>query len=91
MTDRGDIGRTGCSAGARCPPGYHWRLQPGSLLRAWRHRLAHDLGACAKNARIGIIDTSADLRHPALKGRNIELGDFLPNGATPIADMAPES
>jgi len=46
----------------------------------------HDLGACAKNARIGIIDTSADLSHPALKGRNIELGDFLPGGATPIAD-----
>jgi hypothetical protein len=46
----------------------------------------HDLGACAKGARIGIIDTSADLSHPALKGRNIELGDFLPKGATPVAD-----
>ena len=42
-----------------------------------------DLRACAKNARIGVIDTSADLSHPALKGRHIELGTFLPKGAEP--------
>jgi hypothetical protein len=44
-----------------------------------------DLRACAKDARIGVIDTSADLGHPALKGRNIELGTFLPKGAEPAS------
>jgi len=52
---------------------------PGVI--GWRR----DLRACAKDARIGIIDTAVDLGHPALKGRNIELGDFLPAAATPAA------
>src|SRR5262249_26538944 len=45
-----------------------------------------DLGACAKDVRIGIIDTFVDVDHPALKGRNIEVGNFLPEGATSAID-----
>jgi Subtilase family len=41
------------------------------------------LRACTKGARIGVIDTSVDLGHPALSGRNVEVGDFLPIGAAP--------
>jgi hypothetical protein len=45
----------------------------------------HNLQACAKDARIGVIDTSPDLGHPALKGRKIEVGNFLPRGAEPAS------
>jgi hypothetical protein len=45
-----------------------------------------DLRACAKDARIGVIDTSVDRDHPALRGRNIEVGNFLPKGATSAID-----
>jgi Subtilase family len=41
------------------------------------------LRTCTKGARIGVIDTSIDLGHPALSGRNVEIGNFLPAGAAP--------
>jgi hypothetical protein len=41
------------------------------------------LRTCTKSARIGVIDTSIDLAHPALSGRNVEVGNFLPVGAAP--------
>src|SRR5262249_47741397 len=44
-----------------------------------------NLRACTKGARIGVIDTSIDLGHPALHGRNVEVGNFLPVGAAPAA------
>jgi hypothetical protein len=40
------------------------------------------LQSCAKNVRIGIIDTSIDRDHPAFAGRSVEIGNFLPDGAT---------
>lgn len=40
------------------------------------------LRPCAKNLRIGVIDTSIDLDHPAFGGRNVEIGSFLPAGVT---------
>jgi subtilisin family serine protease len=52
---------------------------PGII--GWQQKLR----ACAKDARIGVIDTSADVGHPALKGRRIEFGDFLPKGVEPAA------
>jgi hypothetical protein len=52
---------------------------PGII--GWQQKLR----TCAKDARIGVIDTSADVRHPALKGRRIEFGDFLPKGVEPAA------
>jgi len=52
---------------------------PGII--GWQQKLR----ACAKDARIGVIDTSADVEHPALKGRKIDFGDFLPKGVEPAA------
>jgi hypothetical protein len=37
------------------------------------------LSACASGVRIGVIDTSFDMGHPALKGREHELKDFRSN------------
>jgi Subtilase family len=37
---------------------------------------------CARNVRVGIIDTSVDTAHPAFKGRNVRIGSFLPSGTT---------
>lgn len=36
--------------------------------------------ACAQHIRIGIIDTSVDMAHPTFKGRNVQIGNFLPSG-----------
>lgn len=37
--------------------------------------------SCARDVRIGVIDTSIDRNHPAFKGRNLHIANFLPNGA----------
>lgn len=50
----------------------------GRALIAWRGSLS----ACAKSVRIGIIDTSFDLAHPALKDIRAEEAAFL-DGETP--------
>ena len=42
------------------------------------------LRSCAKNVRIGVIDTSIDRDHPAFSGRAIEMGNFLPVGAARV-------
>jgi subtilisin family serine protease len=39
------------------------------------------LRSCTRNIRIGIIDTSIDRDHPAFRGRNVDIGNFLPDGA----------
>jgi hypothetical protein len=44
----------------------------GSLIK-WKQ----ELGACAKNVRIGVIDTSFDTDHPTFKGLNAERAEFL--------------
>jgi subtilisin family serine protease len=36
---------------------------------------------CAKDVRVGVIDTSVDVDHPAFKGRTVRLANFLPDGA----------
>jgi hypothetical protein len=41
------------------------------------------LRTCTKDARIGLIDTSIDLEHPALKGSNVKIGSFVPPEAAP--------
>ena len=45
----------------------------GSDLIKWKSTL----GSCAKGVRIGVIDTSFDLNHPALKNIKAEQGEFL--------------
>jgi hypothetical protein len=41
-----------------------------------------ELRTCAKNIRIGVIDTSIDRDHPAFNGLHVEVGNFLPSGAS---------
>jgi hypothetical protein len=48
----------------------------GPATIGWEPRMR----TCARNVRIGIIDTSIDHDHPAFKGRTIEIGNFLPSG-----------
>jgi hypothetical protein len=43
-----------------------------------------DLNSCAKDVRIGIIDTSFDISHPAFGALKAKSGDFL-DGETPSA------
>jgi hypothetical protein len=44
-------------------------------LIGWRDHF----GACARGLRIGVIDTVADIGHPAFKGRHIRTNDFAPD------------
>jgi subtilisin family serine protease len=39
------------------------------------------IGSCAKNLRVGVIDTNVDSQHPAFAKANMQLGVFLPQGA----------
>jgi hypothetical protein len=50
----------------------------GPAVIGWQSHLR----SCSTNVRIGVIDTSIDRDHPAFKGRNVEIGNFLPAGAT---------
>ena len=45
----------------------------------WKDTLA----PCAKNLKIGVIDTGIDLSHPAFEGRHIQRFDFAPEGRQP--------
>ena len=42
-----------------------------------------NFSACARNARIGVIDTGFDLRHPAFKSQKIAQKAFVPEGKSP--------
>jgi subtilisin family serine protease len=52
------------------------------MLIQWRD----DLAACASDARIGIIDTGVDLRHPTFLGQNVTHKSFLPEGRSPSSN-----
>lgn len=85
----GSLGETDSASGIRPPgtlPGIDRRAispaspQPcphqtcfaGELIK-WKSTL----GSCAKGVRIGIIDTSFDVGHPALEHISVEQGEFL--------------
>jgi hypothetical protein len=42
-----------------------------------------DLGRCARDLRVGVIDTDVDLRHPTFAGQKITAQNFLPDGRQP--------
>ncbi len=45
----------------------------------WQDRLS----PCAKNLRIGVVDTAADTDHPTFQGRRIHTRDFVPGDRLP--------
>jgi hypothetical protein len=49
----------------------------GSALIKWQPRLA----ACARDVKVGMIDTGFDKGHPALAGVRYEYKEFLPEGS----------
>lgn len=65
--------RTTSAQGGRCPSE---RCFGGALIQ-WRARLA----ACARDVKIGIIDTGFDKGHPALSGVRYEYEEFVPAGS----------
>jgi hypothetical protein len=54
----------------------------GDSLIGWHPRLA----ACAKEIRVGIVDTDYDRSHPTFRGRDIQWGTFLPEGTKQAAN-----
>jgi subtilisin family serine protease len=48
-----------------------------SMLMEWEPQSQ----TCARHVRVGVIDTSADVDHPAFKGRSVRVANFLPDGA----------
>jgi hypothetical protein len=53
----------------------------GSTLIKWQPRLA----ACARDLKVGIIDTGFDKAHPALAGVRYDYSEFLPDGSAKAA------
>jgi subtilase family protein len=50
----------------------------GSVLINWQPRLA----ACARDVRVGVVDTGFDQAHPAFAGVRYHYKEFLPEGST---------
>jgi hypothetical protein len=65
-------GAAGCT-GDRCY---------GRAAIGWRERFTD----CARGINVGVIDTDADLRHPAFSGRKITRKNFLADGKQSSAD-----
>jgi hypothetical protein len=55
----------------------------GSGLINWRPRLAD----CARDVKIGIVDTGFDKSHPAFAGLRYEYREFLPDGSARAPDQ----
>ncbi len=69
--EQGDA--TPAEPGSRCPSERCF----GSTLIKWRPQLA----ACARDLKIGIVDTGFDTAHPALAGIRFDYKEFLPDGS----------
>ncbi len=55
----------------------------GSALINWQPRLA----ACARDVRVGIVDTGFDQAHPAFAGVRYHYREFLPEGSASASDQ----
>ncbi len=54
----------------------------GSVLINWQPRLA----ACARDAKVGVVDTGFDRAHPAFAGVRYQYKEFLPEGSARASD-----
>jgi hypothetical protein len=70
---QGSSGSTTVQQGGGCPSERCF----GSALIKWQPQLA----ACARDLRIGIVDTGFDKAHPALAGLHYDYKEFLPHGS----------
>jgi hypothetical protein len=66
------------AAGESCPPE---RCFARNVIQ-WQD----ELSACARGARVGVIDTRFDGSHPAFKGARIQTANFVPAGKQPAPD-----
>jgi hypothetical protein len=79
------MGRTGSAtsvaaqAGKSCPTE---RCFGGALID-WQPRLA----ACARDVKVGIVDTGFDQTHPAFAGVRYQYKEFLPEGSARASDQ----
>jgi minor extracellular protease Epr len=55
----------------------------GSVLINWQPRLA----ACARDVKVGVIDTGFDQAHPAFAGLRYQYKEFLPDGTGRASDQ----
>jgi len=55
----------------------------GSTLINWQPRLA----ACARDMRVGVVDTGFDRAHPAFAGLRYQYEEFLPAGSVRASDQ----
>ncbi len=67
----------------RLDANHRYRLQLGSEAAYGAKLVAWPSQRCAAGARLGLIDTGVDLRHPALASQAVVLKSFLPAGVTP--------
>jgi len=55
----------------------------GSALIDWQPRLA----ACARDVRVGVVDTGFDQTHPAFAGVRYQYKEFMPEGSARASDQ----
>jgi hypothetical protein len=75
--------REGASIAARAGKSCPSERCFGSTLINWQPRLA----TCARNVKVGIIDTGFDENHPAFARVRYASKEFLPAGSTPASDQ----
>ena len=76
---RPSMGRPGSGASATLQSGKGCPTERcfGSVLINWQPRLA----ACARDVKVGVVDTGFDQAHPAFAGVRYQYKEFLPEGS----------
>jgi hypothetical protein len=82
---RPGMGRAGASASAPAQSGKGCPTERcfGSALINWQPRLA----ACARDVKVGVVDTGFDQAHPAFAGVRYQYKEFLPEGSARAPDQ----
>jgi subtilisin family serine protease len=72
----GGPGRSGTAVGAAAGKGCAEQRCFGAALINWQAQL----GVCARNVKVGVVDTGFDIAHPAFAGLGYDYREFLPEG-----------